>query len=44
MKKDSLKFVEELRNRRSDSINKAQDFSLEKKDVFSESCLGLCVE
>ena len=38
-----LEFAEELRKRRSIKA-RAPEFQLEKRDVFSESCLGLCVE
>lgn len=39
-----LEFAEELRNRRSTKTTETIEFDLEKRDVLSESCLGLCVE
>lgn len=39
---NTIEFGEELKRRRS--VDVAKDLKLKKKDVLSESCLGLCVE
>lgn len=39
-----LEFAEELKNRRSKKTTEIPEFNIEKRDVLSESCLGLCVE
>ena len=41
---NTLEFVRELEKRRSINTEKTPTINLDKKDVFSESCLGLCVE
>jgi hypothetical protein len=42
-KNDSLEFIKELKDKRSIKIATPR-FEIDKKDQFSESCLGLCVE
>lgn len=39
-----LEFGEALRERRSVEVEETPEFALERRDVLSESCLGLCVE
>jgi len=44
VKMNILEFAEELQKKRSIKTVETPKFRLEKKDVLSESCLGLCVE
>lgn len=43
-KMNAVGFAEELRKRRSAKTAEIPETDLEKKNLFSESCLGLCVE